>query len=233
MNKKVVVIHQPDFLPYLGFFDRLRDADLFILLDTAQFVDGTSRAWTHRDRIKTAAGEKWLTLAVQKHPHGTSIRDIRLAEGDWRQRNLALIRENYRHAPFFAEIWPQLQALYATPGERLLDLNLAALTFAMAALGLEVPLRFASTLDAGGKKNELLANLLRQVEATHYLSGPGARAYFEPGPFQAAGVEVVWQDFHHPVYPQQFGPFLPNLSCIDLLLNCGTERSRHILRGTV
>jgi hypothetical protein len=101
----------------------------------------------------------------------------------------------------------------------------------MRLLDTTVPLVRSSQLDAVGTKNELLVDILRKVDATHYLSGVGARDYFDPAPFAAAGIEVIWQDFPQPVYSQLHGPPEPYLSAIDLLFNCGIERSRAVLRG--
>lgn len=230
---KTVVIHQPDFLPWLGFFHRLLKADLYIALDHAQLVTGTSRSWTHRDRIKTRAGVRWLSLSLEHAPLGTPISEARLAPGDaWREANLNLLRESYRDAPHFATIFPSLADLYRRPAERLVDLTLASIDLVAGFLGITVPRQLSSALRPAGRSNEMLAGLLREAGATHYLSGTGARAYFDPAPFAAAGVEVVWQDFRHPVYPQLHGgAFEPALSAIDLLFNCGVERSREILRS--
>ena len=100
----------------------------------------------------------------------------------------------------------------------------------MDALDVEIKTMFSSNMLPVGKKNELLVDLLRKVQATHYLSGVGARSYYEPMPFSEAGIEVLWQNFEHPKYPQQFGDFVPYLSAVDLLFNCGLEESRKILR---
>ena len=95
MSKKTVVIHQPDFVSYLGFFQRLLHADLYIVLDHVQFVNGSSRAWMHRDKIKTAQGEKWLTVSVKKAPRDTAINQIELStDKDWRQDKLRLVEQN-------------------------------------------------------------------------------------------------------------------------------------------
>ena len=121
---KTVVIHQPDFAPYLGFFDRFLQADLYIVLDHVQFVTGTSRSWTHRDKIKTPAGEKWLTLSTRKAPRDTPINQIELSDSiDWAKDNLNLLDANYRRAPFFDEIMPQLRSLYATPPLSLIHIS--------------------------------------------------------------------------------------------------------------
>lgn len=227
---KTVVIHQPDFLPHLGFFQRLLHADLYIALDHAQFVNGTSRSWTHRDKIKTPRGAQWLTVSVRKAPRETPINAIALSNTDWRIQNLNLLRENYHQASFFDEIYPELQNLYAAPCTWLVEFTMASIEMLSRLLGISVPTVLSSSLRPAWHKNELLVELLRKVGATHYLSGLGARDYFDPAPFSAAGIEVIWQDFKHPVYPQLHGDFEPYLSSIDLLFNCGAAESLKLLR---
>lgn len=229
--KKTVVIHQPDFLPYLGFFHRFLQADLFVALDHAQFVNGTSRSWTHRDKIKTPRGAQWLTVSVNKAPRDTPINAISLAETDWRKQNLDLARENYRGAPHFDEIFSELEKLYALPCTQLAEFTTASIDMLLGMFDISLPRVESSRLNPVGQKNELLVDILRKVEATHYLSGIGARDYFEPTAYSNAGLEVIWQDFKHPVYPQLHGEFVPYLSSIDMLFNCGIAQSREILRS--
>ena len=229
--RKTVVIHQPDFVPYLGFFQRLLSADQFIVLDHVQFVTGTSRSWTHRDKIKTPAGEKWITLSVCKAPLGTPINEIELSTSvDWAMANLNLLKQNYRHAPFFDEVFPLVTQLYEAPPRLMADFNLRSIELLMDLLDVRLSWVRSSSLQPDGSSNELLIDLLGKVRATHYLSGNGARAYMQTEKFAQAGIEVVWQDFAHPIYPQQFGAFLPYLSSLDLLFNCGITASRQILR---
>ena len=231
MHKKVVVIHQPDFVSHLGFYHRFLNADIYIALDHVQFVNGSSRAWTHRDKIKTAQGEKWLTVSVKKAPRDTAINQIELsADTDWRQGNLHLLKQNYRNAPFYGELMPEIERLYAQPVHLLRDFNISSIEMLMDMLAVRIPWVWSSSLDPVGAKNELLVNLLGKVSATHYLSGTGARDYFQPEFFVRAGIEVIWQDFTHPVYEQQFGGFVPYLSALDVLFNHGITASREILR---
>lgn len=231
MNKKTVVIHQPDFAPYLGFFHRFLHADFYIALDHVQFVCGSSRAWTHRDKIKTARGEKWLTVSVKKAPRDTAINQIELScTTQWRKESLSLLEHNYRKTPFYKELMPKMSKLYSQPFQLLRDFNMASIEMLMDMLDVRIPWVWSSSLNPEGKKNELLVDLVRKVSATHYLSGVGARDYFDSKPFIQAGVEVVWQNFTHPIYEQQFGEFVPNLSVIDLLFNHGVPASRGILR---
>jgi hypothetical protein len=226
-----VVIHQPDFLPHLAFFDRLMSADLFVVFDTAQYVTGTSRSWMNRDRIKTRHGAKWITVPVQKSSRGARVMDIKLlTTDDWRADGLSLIVENYKEAPFFDEVFPYMEDLYRYKCRRLLDFNLRSITMLMDLFSITIETTLASTLHSEGKANELLVDILKKTHATTYLSGVGAKAYYDPEPFRRAEIAVIWQDFKHPIYPQLYGDFVPYLSSIDLLFNCGLIHSRKILR---
>ncbi|MGJ0318160.1 WbqC family protein [Aliarcobacter cryaerophilus] len=228
---KMVVIHQPDFLSYLGFFHRLLHADLYIVLDNVQFVS-SSRAWTNRDKIKTNNGEKWLTVSVNKAPRDTNINEITINyEMDWLNQNLEILKQNYKKAEFFDEIFPYIGKLYSNKFEKLVDFNMESIYILNELLGIKIDIIFSSSLVSTKTKSERLVELLEQVQATHYLSGIGAKDYHKDEPFKKANVKVLWQDFKHPVYPQLHGEFIPYLSSIDLLFNCGILKSREILRS--
>lgn len=218
---RVVCIHQPDFLPYLGFFHRLLATDVFVYLDDAQFLRRGS-GWHNRDKIKTAAGERWLTVPVRAGRLERRICDVALSEQPhWREKHLNLLREHYRGAPFFGACYPEIEALYRAEATMMVDFNVRLLRHFYRVFGLQVDARYASDLAVPGHSNERLINLIRAVGGTHYLSGTGARAYLDETMFAAAGITVVWQRFAHPVYPQLHGAFTPGLSCIDALFNCG------------
>lgn len=229
---KTVVIHQPDFLSYLGFFHRLLHADQFIILDHVQFVKGSSRSWMNRDKIKTAKGATWLTISVEKCHRDTAINQVVLSEKiDWKTRNLNLLRQHYGKAPFFSEVHPYVEKLYTKTYTRLVDFNMESIRMLCDLFDLRIDMLFSSDLHCHATKNQLLVEILSQVGATHYLSGVGAKDYFDPEPFKSAAIEVVWQNFTHPIYPQMYDDFLPGLSSIDLLYNCGIEKTRTILRS--
>ena len=229
-NEKIVVIHQPDFLPYLGFFHRLIQSDLYVVLDNVQFLKGSKR-WHNRDKIKTPQGVIWITVGVKKTSRKTNINEILLdTTVDWRSKNLYLIEGNYKNAKFFDEIFFYLKSLYEFECCKLFDFNMKSITMLMELFDIKTEMVTASSLNATGKSNGLLADILKKTQATKYLSGVGAKAYYDPTPFEAAKIEVVWQNFEHPVYPQLHGEFTPYLSSIDLLFNCGIEKSREILR---
>lgn len=234
MNEKVVMIHQPDFIPYLGFFHRLMLSDIYIVLDNVQFTRGGSNCWTNRDKIKTPQGAKWITISCKKAPVETDINQIELNDAlDWRSRNLSQIKDNYSDAPGFREVFPHIENLYGREYTLLSDFTFASIQVLIELFAIDIEILFSSDLKPCGKSNQRVIDLVKKTGAHKYLSGVGARSYFEPELYRRAGINVLWQDFKHPVYPQLYGDFIPYLSSIDLLLNCGIEESRKILRSTI
>lgn len=230
MQDAIVVIHQPDFIPYLGFFDRLLKADIYVIYDNVQFVKG-SRSWTNRDKIKTRKGEKWLTVGTKKMPRDTAINQILLSKDfDWRGEHLNLIRENYKNSQFYSEIMPYILELYRYQCDYMMDFNLQSIKMLMKLFNIHIKYIVASDLHPKGIKNTLIIDIMKRLGCRKYLSGVGARDYYIPELYERAGIDVIWQDFTHPIYPQQYQGFIPYLSSIDLLFNCGIEESRKILR---
>ncbi len=228
---KVAVIRQPDFLPYLGFFHRMLKADLWVALDNVQFMHNGSVGWQNRDKIKTPYGEKWVTISVQKCKLGTKINEVLLSNYiDWRKNHLNLFKQNYKNSGYFEEIFPLLEELYSLTCSKLVDFNLNSIKLLLKLFDIKIDFILSSSLNVEGKSNELLVNILEKIGVDTYLSGVGAKDYFKQEPFDKAKINVIWHNFNHPVYSQLYGAFIPYLSSIDLLFNCGVKQSREILR---
>ncbi|MDF2592068.1 MAG: WbqC-like family protein [Clostridia bacterium] len=226
--EKLVVAHQAEFLPYIGFFQRLLKANLLIIADSVQYE---KQNFQNRNRIKTVRGAKWMTASIIKHPVETSINQIFLSNTiDWRTEHLCLIRENYKDAPFYNQIYPIIVELYDYKCEKLVDFNINSIRKLCELLEINIDIILSSSLDVHGKKDDLIIDMLQKVGATAYISGDGAKKYSNPKSFEAAGINVIWQNFKHPVYPQVNGDFLPYMSSIDLLFNCGIQESQKIIR---
>jgi WbqC-like protein len=229
----IVTIHQPLLLPWLGYLDRMLRSDLFILLDHVQFE---RRNYQNRTRIRFDGEARWFTVPVVQHSREERIIDKRIdnsscsADRWWGSRHFKTLCHAYRDAPFFDDYAPHLRSILHSRCERLVDLDLALLELVRTALDIRTPIVRSSELGVGGRKSELMLNLCRAVEANVLLGGMGgSREYLDAGAFERAGIEVAWQQFRHPRYPQCGpGPFLPGLSSIDLLANCG-PRSRSCL----
>ena len=160
MNK-TVVIHQPDFLPYLGFFHRFLNADLWVILDNVQFISKGS-GWQNRDKIKTPSGEKWLTVSVEKAPLNTKINNIVLAKNDWKKNNFNLIKENYKKAAFYNEINPYIEELYALDCEKMIDFNLKSIDMLLTLFDIKIEKILSTDLHPEGASNELLIDILKK-----------------------------------------------------------------------
>jgi hypothetical protein len=227
---KRVCIHQPDFVPYLGFFHRLLLVDLFIVLDDVQFLRKGS-GWHNRDKIKTKQGTSWLTLSVKKGLMQQKINEVVLnPQKEWIQRNLNLLIENYHAAPYFDEYFPKIRDIYQIDFVRMVDLNLAFLQFFFEIFDIHVDVLVSSNINVSGQGSQRLVNLVKAVDCTHYLTGTGSRSYLEEQLFIDNGIVVEWQNFCHPIYPQLHSPFIPSLSCLDVLFNCGSG-AKEVLRS--
>lgn len=214
-----VAVHQPQYLPWSGLFDKIDQADGFVVLDNVQYQ---KNEWQNRNRIKTPQGWKWLTVPVH-YAFPQRLREVRVAETDWQRTHWRTITQAYRKAPHFDRYAPLFEPLYTTRWEWLVDLSLAGMERLASALGIRWAPRLASEMALTEEPNQRLIDICRQVGAGQYLAGSGSRHYLDLSAFESADILVEVQQFTHPVYPQLYGAFEPGLSMIDLLFNCGPE----------
>ena len=229
---RVVAIHQPNFLPWLGYFDKLARADVFVLLDHVQFQKKGGN-YANRVQLLTGGGRPgWITAPVDRTYHGTRpINEIAIDESQpWRQKLLKTIVANYARAAHFAEMFSVVEELIGHPSRGLAELNENAIRRLVGKIGLSTRhIVLSSSLDPAGSATDLLIELVQAVDGDAYLSGGGAEGYMEADKFEAAGIELQMQDFQHPVYPQGRGEFVPGLSVIDPMFHLGPEGTRRLL----
>ncbi len=215
-----VTIHQPQFLPWLGYLDKIDQADLFIMLDTVQFK---KNEWQNRNRIRTAKGWQWLTVPVLQH-FGQRIDEVLMNPTvTWKAQHLRALDMHYARAPYRNRYLAQLRELYSAPWNQLSDLNKATVQWLLKAFGITTPVHHASDYAARGEPTDRLIDLCQVVGATEYLAGPGAEHYMDKPRFESSGVRLDIQVFQHPIYRQTYEPFEPNLSALDLLLMQGPD----------
>jgi len=214
----VVTIHQPDFLPWQGFFERWRNSGVYIVLDDVQFI---RRGWHNRDKIKTKDGVRWFTVpVVQKGKYDQLIKDVLIDEStDWRSEHLRTLECNYRKAPGFQRCFNRLRAVYDRHHRLLIELNMDLLRFAAEELGITTPVVFASQKQVTTKSTQRLVDLVKSVQGTAYLVGQGSKEYLDESLFLQEHIRVVWQEFSPVKYEQLYGTFEPGLSVIDFLMN--------------
>jgi hypothetical protein len=227
MTTRVAVILQPSYLPWLGYFAQLHRSDVFVIYDDVQF---DKNGWRNRNRIKTAQGAQWLSVPVcttgQNRP---TNRDIGIDNKQaWRKKHQESIRQNYARAPFFNEYFFTFEAIYAREWHRLFDLNIACFETLCRMLGIRREIRLASELGVSGESTERLIGICQKLGADRFYEGAAGRAYIDDRLFTEAGIAIEYQDYQHPIYPQLHGDFVPFLSVVDLLFNCG-PRSLEIL----
>ncbi len=235
-NKTIVAIHQPNFFPWLGFFNKIVRADIFILMDNAQFPK-TGGAWSNRVQLLVNGQAAWVTMPIVRSYHGTRrICEMKINNSTpWREKLLKTIQMNYARAPFFKPTYPWLAELIDRPADSLAEYNIAAIRALMERLNLNTAkLVLGSTLNVAGNLTELLIAMVRAVGGTAYLCGGGAGGYQDDELFGAHGMELIYQNFNHPVYPQaNTNQFVPGLSIVDSLLNCGPDKTRGLILQSI
>ena len=223
-----IAIHQPHFLPWLGYLDKIDRADLFVVLDSVQFK---KNEWQNRNKVRTSQGWQWLTVPV-RHKFGQALNQVDInQDAEWRGKHVRAVQLHYGRAPYLDQYFDGLREIYQCSWERLADLNLAVIRWLLKAFGISTPIQLASEMHLRQEPTDRLIDICRTVGATHYLAGAGAHAYMDVVRFQESGVKLEVQEFKHPVYRQCYEPFLPGMAALDVLLTCGGE-ALQILRST-
>ncbi len=232
----IVAAHQPSYLPWLGYLDKMAKADLFVVMDDLQYE---AQNFQNRNRLKLAGGASWLTVPLEKGSQKELICDKRIQNAaspkeHWQRKTWLTIKTNYGRTPHFDAYAEELEDLYTRPWTKLVDVDQHVLELARGWLGITGPVIRSSSLGLVGEKTDRIIDLCRKVGAKVYLSGRGgSTGYLDVEALRRAGIAVMWQQFDHPVYPQRYPSqgFVPYLGFLDLVLNCGRD-SRDILLGT-
>jgi len=232
-RRVVCAIHQPNFFPWLGYFDKLAKADVFLLMDNVQFPK-TAGTWINRVQLLSSNGPYWATASIDRKFHGTRlIRDsmFNVDEGMWKEKLRRSIVMQYAKAPYFSTVFPEIEPLLTFDNQNVADYNIHAITRLCGLLGVDAAkLRRGSTLRVDGNATTLLIQMCLSVGANAYLCGGGASGYQDDAAFQEAGIELIYQNFEHPTYRQgKSSVFHPGLSVIDALMHCGVAGVRKIL----
>jgi len=222
-----VAMHQLQYMPGLRFFAKMRACDLFIYMDDVQYE---KREFQNRNKIRTKDGWQYLTVPVMvKGRFSQSISEVEInPTSEWRQEHLRAIKIDYGHTRYLREYLPELEKLYSREYGLLWELSLATTAFLKDAFGIETPTRLSSEFRVASSATRRLVDLCKAAGAGEYYSGAGAREYLEEKLFAAEKIDLSWQDFKVIPYPQAFGGFEPDLSALDLLLNCGPESVKYL-----
>ncbi|MCD6012852.1 MAG: WbqC-like family protein [Flavipsychrobacter sp.] len=227
-----VAIHQPNFIPWVGYFNKINKSDFFVLFDDVQFP--RAKTFGNRVEIKTNNGAVWLTVPVTNRGELNTFNEVEIDNNqNWASKSLKTLKLAYQKAAHFNEYWDEFSAIYTIRYNVLSELNIALMNFAVAKAGITTKLVRSSEIPeaAGLNGEEKILAILKSLNATTYLSGKGAgsRRYINEDDFKAAGIELVWQSYEPKPYRQLWvGEFIPNLSIIDLLFNEGPDSLKYI-----
>lgn len=227
-----VVILQPSYIPWRGYFHQIYKADLFIFYDDVKY---DKNGWRNRNRIKTAQSVQWLSIPVHTagvETNKTPICEIKTAwSKPWNEHHWATIRQAYNKAPYFNDYAGMLEELYAQKPDLLADFTIELSIALSRALGILHTrfLRSSELTDIHGTKTDRLIEILTRVGATHYISGPSARDYVEDELFEQAGITLEYMDYNYRPYPQLYPPYDPQVSILDLLFMTGPGALDYII----
>jgi len=218
---------QPTYLPWAGYFEMISNVDLFIILDNVQFE---KKSWQHRNRIRTSSGELLLTVPVNTASKFSQlITEVQISrDTNFVRKHLTSIRNSYSKTKYFDQLFPELEQILNSNQNLLLDLNESLIRTLCKHLEISTKIIRASELKAEGKGSELTVAQCIEVGGSYFYAAKGSMPYVSQQlAFAATGIEVGYQSYDHPIYPQVHGNFISSLSVIDLIFNCGLDSKYH------
>ena len=224
----VVSIHQPNYIPWLGFFNKILLSDTYVVFDDVQFPRG--KDYANRNQIKTNNGKMWLTIPVIGKSDLKPWNQIEINKNGWVNKHLSNIESFYKKTPYFNEYYPEIKNIYLKDHNLLIDLTLDLIKHFLKILDKEVKIVLSSDIKTDLKGLDKILYILKNLNATKYISGDGdgSKRYIDEKLFSDQGIELVWQNYKHPIYKQQFNEFIPYMSILDLLFNEGPN-SKNII----
>jgi hypothetical protein len=215
-----VVVCQPMFFPWIGIFEQIRIADVFIHFDDVQIPRG--RSFVSRVQIKGPSGSQWLTAPIRRSSSSSVICDVSFDNGtDWRSNHLRTLERCYSKAPFAGEMLALAGRAYSFGGDLVADFNTHAIELIAGYFGLEVRFFRSKDYPTQTKSSEHLLYLVHKFDGLYYITGHGAKAYLDHEMFEKRGIQVRYMNYRRTAYTQQFGSFEPHVSILDVIANCG------------
>lgn len=221
---KTVAIHQPNFFPWLGYFEKISTSDIFIFFDDVQFPK-KGGSWSNRVKLLIGGESRWATAAIDRNYHGTrAVNEMSfLADNPWREKILKSLESNYRRHPFYIETMELVEPLLLNNESNVAEYNIDVVTTIARQLQIDnSKLKRSSLLSHEGSSNELLCSLTQAVGGDRYMCGGGADGYQDETVFSSSGITLIYQNFEHPNYSQHGSKeFTQGLSVIDAAMNLG------------
>lgn len=228
----ILTAHQPVYLPWLGLFHKIALADKFVSFNQVQYQP---KDWNNRNRVKTQKETIWLSVPVLRKGYldGT-ISDIEINNDiPWGRKHWNTLLHNYAKAPHFNKYADFFETVYSQEWSKLVDLNESMLRWFLETLGIDIDVFSAGDFDFQGQKSDLVLDMCKTLNADTYIFGAQGEGYADVQSFLDGGVKPIFQDYNHPVYPQQYGGFASHISIVDLLFNCGDSSLDILMSGNL
>lgn len=222
---KKITIHQPQFIPYLSFYNKVIQSDIYVVLDD---VKATNKDFTNRNKVRAPNGESLITIPVNSK--NININQIRIVNDIFIKKHIKTFQNFYTKTPFFEEYFDEIAEIYqSAKWEKLIDFDMALLKWTFEKLDINVKIVYSSSLNTNCTSTDRLIEICKALDGQIYISGLGAKDYLNKVLFEENKIKLVFQNFKHPEYKQKFDPFIPNLSVIDALFNCGADKVRKLI----
>ena len=225
----IVSIHQPNFFPWMGYFDKINRSDQFVFL-TSSLRSKSDKYLTRTKVLNNNAKPQYLSipLGVKQTPINQLIMP---ANHQWKIKILNLIKESYRGSNNFDEVYIDIENLFMYEYEYFSDYSINIIKFLLSKLNINTELHVDTDFNQDfGVSNQRNIALCKRVGGDTYLSGDGAKVYNNNTLYGDSSLELIYQDYVAPIYEQKSNEFIPGLSIIDVLFNCGFERTEKLLK---
>ncbi len=228
----IISVHQPQYIPWLGYFDKIARSDAFVFLDNVQYKP---REFQNRNKIRTKNGWLWLSVPVLSKGKARQVISGVMIDNEltWAKDHLLSLKTCYGRAKYFNRYFGFFEELYGKPWDKLVKLNVEIIKYVLKELSIKTPIYFESDMGITTAKTDRIVDICKELKADNYLSGSGGRNYIEEDKFSSSGIKLTYQEFVHPVYDQQFmktkDDFIPYMSIVDLLFTEG-PMSKEVLK---
>ena len=235
----ITSIHQPNYLPWVGFFNKIAKSDVFVIFDDVQFPVGKKGFFGNRNKIKTTSGELWLTVPVLDRSKCKNFNEIKINYNGWNEKHVKNIENFYRKSPYFDLYYQDIKNLLLQEYDNFSELSTELITYFVGVLDINTHITYSSKICKGIDLNGIdkIFHILEhcgdewELNTDTYISsdGPGSRRYIKEEAFKAKNIKLTWQDFEHPIYNQMYGEFISHLSVLDLIFNNSKEIIKEVI----
>jgi len=225
----IVSIHQPNYIPWVGFFNKILSSDIYVVFDDVQFPRG--KDYANRNQIKTNNGKKWLTIPVNGKSQLKPWNQIEINDNGWIDRHLVLLESFYKKSEYFTTYYPELKNIYLKGHSKLIDLNLDIIKYILKKLDSKTRIVMSSDIKTNKQGMDKIFHILKELNATTYISGngEGSKRYIDEKAFEKNDIELIWQNYTQIKYKQQHGEFISYMTILDLLFNHGPNSKKYII----